>query len=234
MKKIIICFIFFSITIIFALSFYFINKNQTNNNYIEMDKWYNTEEKEKVVEWNPSKISFSVPYSWVVYIKEYDVKLIETIKQEKTYLGEYSIYADGVLRNSQLFFKDNCYYMGYSIDTAYCLRSLIGELIYENLDISFPFPRAMWIDLNIFSKFPLDFDAFFQTTTFEESKTFYSIFTDYITIQEETKYIVVMGNDIKTQNKYELILDFINKTISINMEGEVKTIYTYIENRFEN
>lgn len=199
------------------------NKNKTVS--IEMTTWYESEESEAIINLSHKSVSYSLPYSWTAYIHNFNNKDIEIVKKSENYVGESSIYLDGFLHEGQLYFKNNSYYLFYQVDDTYCVRNLLCEFYYEDLIFCFPLPAAMIVNLN-WSPYMGDFvEMFFENNSFAYCKEFYSLLNDYVRIDEKTEKIFLQGNDLTTQTKYEVVLDFSTKEMLVVINNETNVLY---------
>ncbi len=226
MKKkitIITCSIVLLITIIISVTLVIkYNKKST----IEVALWYDSKNSDTIAEISEKPITHSLPYCFSAIVDNPSDKDIEKIVSTSYYVGERNYYISGRLQEGNLLFKNNAYYFCYKGNDYYVVKTLLCELIYNHLDVFFPLPAAMWVDLDTEPTSTMFIDLFFETRSFTECKEFYSMFSEFVTIEEENKRILILGNEVKTQEKYVLIIDFNTKSFLIKIDNEIKTLHT--------
>lgn len=223
---IITCSIVLLITIIISVNL-IIKYNRKST--IEVALWYDSKNSDIIAEISEKPIKHSLPYFFSATIENSSDKDIEKIVSTPYYVGENNYYIYSDLKTGQLLFKNNAYYFCYKVNDSYVVKTLLCELIYNHLDVFFPLPAAMWVDLDNEPTSTMYIDLFFETKSFTECKEFYSMFSEFVTIEEENKRILVLGSEVKTQEKYEIIIDFNTKSFLIKMDNEIKTLYTSTE-----
>ncbi|MBD5390707.1 hypothetical protein HDR67_01730 [bacterium] len=222
MKKrvvIILCVLLILCSISIGVSVYFRPKEKDKS--ITMTKWYDSVRYEDVINLNFKSINYSAPYECRAYIQSYSSQMIDCVKKSENYLGDYSFTVDGNLQEGQLIFKNNEYYFFYAVNDTYCVVSLMCRFIHNQLEIDFPMSCAMYCNTDFIPYIYEDIDSHFENRTFEKDKAFYSLFTEFVTIDELNNVIKILGNNPKTQEKYEVILDYVNRCISINTGTEI-------------
>lgn len=190
-------------------------------NLVLMCKWYDSNSYEDVIELPIQNVEYPGPYEYRAYIHSYSPKTENLIKQSKNYIGESSFLIDNIVQEGQLLFINNGYYFFYTVNDTYCVASLLYRFIYNTIEIDFPMSSAMYLNAK---DFPLAYylvEKHFDYTSFQKDKQFYSMFSDFVTIDEENEKIIILGNNPENQQKHEVVLDYKNKSISITIGEEV-------------
>lgn len=226
MKKIIINLgIGLAFIIVLIVSLVLLLQKNKAEQKIALCNWYDYEKSEVMIV--PTKeVKYSMPYSFSVYFTSTSKDILEQVKNDEIFVEERSCFIDNYDIEGCLLFNKNNYYFVSEIDGSICIRNLICTVEYNGLSLAIPFQRSFTLDITHIPSSKDKIKDYFDTVTFEESKLFYSKFdTEFIRIDETNEQIIISSLDINSKERYEIYLDFENKSIKVLIENKLQTIY---------
>lgn len=199
---------------------------------IKLYNWYDYKEDKTIISLHTftKNYSYETPYPFVAGFTSFDNSLIDRFHNKKTYIGEYNLLINNIYRTGSLFFQNNNYYFLYKVVDNYVLLNLVGHFLIDldemnhSYNVMIPMQSYLYFS-NKYLMAQEDIALFFETYTFDDSIDFYSKFTDYITIENESKTIKIEAKDMFDKQNALIILDYKEKKIFIEAENKRVCIY---------
>ncbi len=226
MKKIIIGFgIGFAFILILIVSLVLILQKNKAEQKIILCNWYDYDKREVLIV-QTKEVKYSMPYSFSACFTSTSKDILEQVKNDEIFVEERSCFIDNYDVEGCLLFNKNNYYFVYEIEESICISNLICTIEYGSLSLTIPLQSFFTLDIAHIPSSKDKIKKYFETITFEESKLFYSKFdTEFIHIDEKNNQIIISSLDMNSRERYQICIDFYNKSITILIENKLQTVY---------
>lgn len=227
MKKIIVGLgIAVTFIIILIVSIVLLLQRNKKEQKISLLNWYDYEAREVIIIPTDEKVKYSMPYPFSASITLNSDDFLEQVKNDEKFVEEKICYIDEYSIEGYILFGNNNYYFLYNINDSMCIRNLICTIEYENLSLAIPLQRILTLDIVHIPTSKDRIKAYFDETTFADSKLFYTKFdTEFIRIEEASERIIISSLDIYSKKRYEIYLNYRDKSVAILIENELQSIY---------
>lgn len=226
MKKIIIGLgIAVTFIIILIVSIVLLLQRNKKEQKISLFNWYDYEARE-VITVPTEKVKYSMPYPFSASFTLNSDGFLEQVNNDEIFVEEKTCYIDYYNIEGYILFGNNNYYFLYNIDDTMCIRNLICTIEYENLSLVIPFQNSFTLDIVHIPSSKDRINAYFDETTFDDGKLFYTRFdTEFIRIEDTNERIIISSLDIYSKERYEIYLNYYDKSVAILIEDEIQFIY---------